>query len=521
MIHFAAWAKDGAAARAVARAGRNAELLAALALACLYLATMSGHLESVDGLQMYLQARSIVFAHSVYFHPALWWGNTVPTSRYGIGLSLLYIPGLLIWSGLLPHVPVYHDQAYHWALFYADPLYLAAAMPVHALITASSAYLVARCIRALGFDRSAALWGLALYGIASPAIVYARGDGSQSLTGLCWIAGLYAALRAHQSGALRWSLASGAAIGYAVLTRLVDGTFLLPAVLLVMLPHVRVRRWSIATWSAVGAAVASYALAVALNLVVNDLRYGNPLNFGYGSESWTTPLPIGLAGALVSPARGLLWSFPAILLTPLGARALWRTPQRAFALALVGLASVELVNTAAWWAWWGGWDWGLRLFVPALPVLAVLAGCGVSALGGRRRTLAPSLLLLGGIVWAVPCILTDLLAGYAAWADGTAGSFNWRAYPPIGAWAWLRKLRASTITDSSGVDVVWLRLAHLTHEVSLLPLVALMALAAWLALRALAVAGWQPGWVARAEVLRNLEPAEERTNVFHEQRPAD
>jgi dolichyl-phosphate-mannose-protein mannosyltransferase len=429
VIHFPSSTKDGAATRALAMVGRNAELLAALALACLYLATMSGHLESVDGLQMYLQARSIVFAHSIYFHPALWWGGPVTTSRYGIGLSLLYIPGLLIWSGLLPYVPVYHDQAYHWALYYADPLYLAAAMPVHALITASSAYLVARCIRALGFDRRAALWGLALYGIASPAFVYARGDGSQSLTGLCWIAGLYAALRARQSGALRWSLAGGAAIGYAVLTRLVDGTFLLPAVLLVLLPHVRVRRWSSATWSAAGAAVAGYALGVALNLVVNDLRYGNPLNFGYGSESWTTPLPIGLAGALVSPARGLLWSFPAILLVPLGVRALWRTPHRIFALALVGLAGVELVNTAAWWAWWGGWDWGLRLFVPALTVLAVLAGCGVSALAGRLRAWAPSLLLLGGVVWAVPCILTDLLAGYAAWADGTAGSFNWPCLP--------------------------------------------------------------------------------------------
>jgi dolichyl-phosphate-mannose-protein mannosyltransferase len=418
VIHFPSSTKDGAATRALAMVGRNAELLAALALACLYLATMSGHLESVDGLQMYLQARSIVFAHSIYFHPALWWGGPVTTSRYGIGLSLLYIPGLLIWSGLLPYV-----------LYYADPLYLAAAMPVHALITASSAYLVARCIRALGFDRRAALWGLALYGIASPAFVYARGDGSQSLTGLCWIAGLYAALRARQSGALRWSLAGGAAIGYAVLTRLVDGTFLLPAVLLVLLPHVRVRRWSSATWSAAGAAVAGYALGVALNLVVNDLRYGNPLNFGYGSESWTTPLPIGLAGALVSPARGLLWSFPAILLVPLGVRALWRTPHRIFALALVGLAGVELVNTAAWWAWWGGWDWGLRLFVPALTVLAVLAGCGVSALAGRLRAWAPSLLLLGGVVWAVPCILTDLLAGYAAWADGTAGSFNWPCLP--------------------------------------------------------------------------------------------
>jgi hypothetical protein len=71
------------------------------------------------------------------------------------------------------------------------------------------------------------------------------------------------------------------------------------------------------------------------------------------------------------------------------------------------------------------------------------------------------------------------------------------------------------------VDVVWLRLAHLTHEVSLLPLVALVALAAWLALRALAVAGWQPGWLARADKPRNHEPPPKRTRVFYAKQPAD
>ena len=68
---------------------RDPLVLAVLALGCLYIATMSGHLHSIDGLLAYQQARSLAFDGSLRFDPPLTWDNvTYTTSKYGIGLSL-------------------------------------------------------------------------------------------------------------------------------------------------------------------------------------------------------------------------------------------------------------------------------------------------------------------------------------------------------------------------------------------------------------------------------------------------
>ncbi|MGE5334907.1 MAG: ArnT family glycosyltransferase [Nitrososphaerota archaeon] len=453
-----------------ARTSNRVELLATLALLCCYLATMSGHLFSIDGLEMYRQGYSLAFYHSVTIQPPFWWGTTYTASKYGIGISLLYVPFMLPFFWLRQTVPVFHDTSYHGQMLYADPLYTVAVAPVHAVVTAAAAYLVARTIRILGFGERAALWGLVLYGLGSPALVYARGDYAQPLSGLCWIAAIYCVLLFRQSGRQRWLVLSSLVLMYGVLTRAVDGSLALPAAMLLVVPDLRIRWWRWDTWRSLIILAAGWAVGVALTLLVNVLRFGSALNFGYGGESWTGSLPIGLAGSLISPARGLLWSFPAIILLVPGIQVLWRKQQKLAVVALVGLAVIELLNTALWWVWWGGWDWGLRLFVPALPVLAVVAGCGVSALGPRLRWWLPAVLLFLGFLWALPGVVTNLLAGYMVFADGSA-SFNWRTYPPIGGWQWLTHIRppAGKIMDVHTVDIVWVRYSHVTGNASLVP----------------------------------------------------
>jgi hypothetical protein len=81
--------------------GRSEFLLAA-ALGCLYLAVMSGHSHSIDGLTIYREARALAYDHSLQFAPPLRWGAAITASKYGIGLTLLYLPGLLVWSWLRP-----------------------------------------------------------------------------------------------------------------------------------------------------------------------------------------------------------------------------------------------------------------------------------------------------------------------------------------------------------------------------------------------------------------------------------
>ena len=51
---------------------RHAHALAAVALGALYLAVMSGHMFSMDGLYMERQAYALVFEHSVRFQAPLW-----------------------------------------------------------------------------------------------------------------------------------------------------------------------------------------------------------------------------------------------------------------------------------------------------------------------------------------------------------------------------------------------------------------------------------------------------------------
>jgi len=100
-----------------------------------------------------------------------------------------------------------------------------------------------------------------------------------------------------------------------------------------------------------------YIVAIIITLLVNWGRYGSPLRTGYEGEHWELTAVIGLAGSLFSPGRGILWEFPAIVLTPFGVRALLKTEHRPITLALVALVGAQLLNAAGWYVWWGGWDY--------------------------------------------------------------------------------------------------------------------------------------------------------------------
>ena len=444
----------------------------------------SGHLQSLDGLLIYRQAIAIAYHGSLHFPAPIWWGAPIDTSKYGIGLSLLYLPGLLLFSFLSPNVPLQHGQTYDFGLLYRDPLYAVAAAPVQAILAAAAAYLVARLLIDLGFSRRIALFGLLLYGIGSPAIIYMRGDWAQPLLGFCWMAALVAALRIRKGSGGPGMAACGAAVGYGVLARPVEGSLVLPFVLLVLLsPDGWRSRRAIKPLATVAG---SYLAAVAITLLVDYGRYGSPTRTGYGPEGWTTPVLTGLGGSLFSPVRGVIWQFPAVLLALLGVRLLWRV-ERTMAIALAGIALVQLLNVALWDVWWGGANWGLRLFMPAFPLLAVLAAAGLTLL---PRAVAPAVggvLLLAGLAWAVPCVLTDLFGGYTILADGSSGAFHLDAMPLIGAWQFVHHLRALTITDPGAVDIIWLRLARSTHNLSLVPPALFLSFAAALGARAAAV----------------------------------
>ncbi len=449
--------------------GRVPQLVAALGLACLYFAVMNGHFVSIDGLTMYRQALSLTYHHSLFFDPPIWWGSTLHTSTRGIGASLIYSPGLLLFPWLAPYVPTPLAGNYDWVLFYNDPLYTAVGPPVWIAITAGTAFLVGLTTLRLGFGNRASLWAMAFYGLGSPAFAASRGDFPQPLVAVCWALGAYASLRLLDDGRPRWAWLCAFAIFYGVLTRPLEGSLLLPATLLLLAPS-----WRRALYPA-SVEIGAWVAAVLVTLAVNWARFGSALNFGYGSISWSLPIWVGFPDALVSPGRGILWAFPSLVLAGIGIAVLWRGGRRSLAVALAGLPFVLFVEACQYFAWIDGWDFGFRLFQPALPLVAVLAGIGAVSLPTRARTWLPGLLLAVGILWNIPVVVTDVLGGYGAAYSSLAANVRLDAYPPIGAWRFIHHLRPVSRDDSAAVDNLWFRSAGAAGWVALVPLVLFLA----------------------------------------------
>jgi hypothetical protein len=432
---------------------------------------MSGHLSSIDGLVMWRQAIALAHDHSFSIAPPVWWGSYLTSSSRGVGSSLQYVLGIFALSGLV-HPPVPQPGAqYDFTLFYGDRLYTIAGAPVWAVITAATAYIAGLTTRALGFAGRASLWAMAFYGLGSPAFAASRGDTAQPLVAACWALGIYACIRFNKSGSRRWVWIAAASIAYGVLTRPLEGSLLAPAVVaLLALPWRR-------PLAPAALQVGAWGAAVLVTLLLNLYRFGGMFSFGYRlgtpEASWTTPIWVGFPGALISPGRGVLWEFPAMILAVVGTAVLWRSGRRLTAVALVGLPVVLFLEACQFTDWVGGWDWGFRFFQPALPLLAVVAGIGAIRISARWQTWLPGLLLAVGILWNIPAVATDIVGGYGATYQDTWSNFRLDAYPPIGAWRFLHHIRPTSQVDSASVDIVWFRAARSFGWAALIPFLTL------------------------------------------------
>ncbi len=453
----------------------RSESLGALALLLLYLATMSGHLSSMDGIYMERQAQALLFDHSVKFRTPLWTWRREPTwnSIYGIGLSLTYLPGMLIAAPLRAQVPVSIEpprdrNGFYLRELYENPLYTVGASWTHAVVVALTAWLAARSALLLGCSQRAALWGMAFFGIGSPAFVYARGDFAQPLEALCWTAAIWSAIAWTRSEATQKLAICSASILFAILARPIEGILLAPAAAALMFAAAPREQPLVRRLLPVGMLAIAAIAGVAGTLFVNFERFGNPLEFGYPEGNfWVVPGLARWAAVTISPGRGILLEFPAIVLAPLGVVALARRARAAQAGILALLCFLLLLNVASWAAWWGGWCWGLRLFAPAVPLVSVLAAAGTERLSGITRRLVPAFVLLAGFAWALPGVVTDLLGGYASGMDSEAFTWQLSSYPPYGAWRFLRRLFPASLVDANTVDILWFRLAPSTGYGSL------------------------------------------------------
>lgn len=444
---------------------RKEEFILSAFLLLAYSAFFSGHFYSIDGLITFQQARSIYEDHSLTFREIIYWGHQFSTSKYGIGLSLTYIPALALF-------PCLRDYAYHTTKpvdlgrLYLDPLYLTAGAPLHIVFTVLTAYLIGRFCRRLGLGTSGIFWGMLLFGIGSPALVYSRGDFSQPLLSLCWIASFYFAFLYLETSNLKNALMSAIAIGYGILTRFLEGVLILPAIFLLLYQTQKTSRKNKLTAFAVF--VLAICIALLITYLVNYQRFGNGLIFGYEEEpGWTTPLWIGVTGLVISPRAGIIWAFPSTFIAPVGIKTLLKK-QRMLTYALLFPMISLLLIMGGWWYWWGGWNWGPRLILPILPLLTIFSVEGLSAYRGKDHAFLPWVLLSTGFLWALPGITVDILSGYAKLFDSSMANFDIHAYPPLTAWKFVDHWFANSLLDNTAIDIFWFRIAKRTQGISIL-----------------------------------------------------
>jgi hypothetical protein len=170
----------------------------------------------------------------------------------------------------------------------------------------------------------------------------------------------------------------------------------------------------------------------------NWLRFQSPLNFGYGSEGFTSSLLVGLVGVLLSPGRSIFFYSPILILAITGGRFIYKKDRIKFVLLLVTLAGYILM-VAIWHNWDGGASWGSRLLTPILPILGVMLAPAIHRSFSRSGSVSTLVvLLLGAIGLGIQVltltrdpllVLVDYVGrGYATYTDSVI-SFdkNWLA----------------------------------------------------------------------------------------------
>lgn len=332
----------------------------------------------------------------------------------GVGQPLvafpLYLAGALAAS-LFPALEERHHGSQHMGVArseYFEHLLVGLRNPLLGALTGALLVLAAR--RAGARRLHATLCGLS-YGLCSYAWPQARGTLSDvQATAALFLAfvlaqGVLERLERAKKPRLSSLCGFGLALGFAFLTRPV----LAPGVAVLALYFVlRVLQETRALARPFPLRVLLAGLAPALACLVaalwiNQQRFGDPLEFGYGGvvdKQWFLRWnPEGLLGVTVSAGSGLLWFAPGLLLiVPWLVHSLRR---REFALPglLLGLVLAIGLPQALIPSWHGAWSYGPRYLLPLIPFLWFPLGVSLGFVWDQvlPRALACGLFALGGV----------------------------------------------------------------------------------------------------------------------------
>jgi hypothetical protein len=272
------------------------------------------------------------------------------------------------------------------------------------LLTAATAVLLYTLARQLDYRRATATLAALIYTFATMALPYSQtvfGELAAAFGLLLALLGVIGARQPVANGKAPSRLAFGSGLGVALamgvnaLHTAVAGLFGLTWLLIG-------RRWPAQRdwWRIMVAFSLPIALLGSGLLVYNAVRFGGPLSTGYrfapGQEGFTTPLWWGLAGLLFSPARGLVWFSPPVLLAILGGGRFYRR-ERPLTWLMLAVIGVQGVAFSLWWEWWGGYGWGPRFLLPIVPYLMLFSLPLLDLVGRGHRWAQTAVGLLVGL----------------------------------------------------------------------------------------------------------------------------
>ena len=111
-----------------------------------------------------------------------------------------------------------------------------------------------------------------------------------------------------------------------------------------------------------------HPIAFGQSVVSSSIALSKTGSAGLWQSSWAESLP----GLLISPARGLVWFSPVLVLGLVSAAAVWRNPRHRPLIPLQLATAAMILLADKWFDWWGGLTWAYRSIVDATPYLALL-----------------------------------------------------------------------------------------------------------------------------------------------------
>jgi len=299
-------------------------------------------------------------------------------SYYGPFQSILMLP---VVAAINRFAPSHLDQLFK----------LVFGIVVIPAVSALSLAVLFCALRTLRFGERDAFLTVAFVGLATPLWHYGRSGQEENITGLAfaiYLCGMGRLFLDRFSGLLLIALASSVIVAsrWAYLPALL--ILLIPVGLLLWQKRADWRRF----WPSLSVSAAFGGAVVAAVLWYNVHRFGRPFETGYGLYySLVRPplftwgdAPNHFVALAISPYRGLLWFFPAILVL-LGLRnapkgsfdgRLWKATLGAWLFTWLFISSIAF--------WDAGDAWGPRYFV-GMVVLLAPGFAAVFASGQRWR----------------------------------------------------------------------------------------------------------------------------------------